>query len=411
MFIAWRNLWRNPRRTWLTAGAIAFSIFLILFSRSTQLGGFDTMISNATAFMSGHIQVQQSQFKDDPVLRHLIADQNSLIDKVRTIDSVVGVTARLQTFALVSVGEKSAGALIMGVDPVTDVKMSTIASSIVSGRYLEQSRANSSEPVGEIIMGRLLAQNLGVKLGDEVVLLGSQKDSSVAAMVLNLVGIFESGQTELDRSLLQIPAASFREGFGLDDEAHILAINIDDIKAVDDVAEQLQSMFDEDLTVYTWQQLMPELQQTIDMKKSGTSLFFGMLVLMVTFSIVNTYIMTVVERTPEFGMLLAIGMKPWSLIRMLGFEAFFVGLLGVGLGLLVSGTLVAILSHVGIPLPAEAAEMMRAYHMPDRLYPGWSWASAFEAAWILLLATQLAAFFSTVKVRKLIPVEAMSGRA
>jgi len=170
-------------------------------------------------------------------------------------------------------------------------------------------------------------------------------------------------------------------------------------------------VLDDDLSIYTWQQLMPELQQTIDMKKSGTSLFFGMLVIMVTFSIVNSYIMTVVERTPEFGMLLAIGMKPWTLIRMLSFEAFFVGLLGVVMGLLISGSLVAVLSRVGIPLPAEVAEMMRAYHMPDRLYPGWSWASAFEASWILLLATQLAAFFSTVKVRKLVPVEAMFRRA
>jgi len=365
------------------------------------------MISNATAFMSGHLQVQQSEFKEDPVLRHLISGQNALVDRVLAVDSVVGVTARLQAFALVSVGEKSAGAFIMGVDPVTDVKLSTLNKSIVVGRYLTQSSANTNE----LIMGSLLARNLGASLGDEVVLLGSQKDSSVAALVLKLVGIFDSGQMELDRSLLQIPAAAFREGFGLDDEAHILAITIENVKSVDEVAAQIQTVLGDNLRVYTWQQLMPELQQTIDMKKSGTKLFFGMLVLMVTFSIVNTYIMTVVERTPEFGMLLAIGMKPWSIIWMLSYEAFFVGLLGVGLGLLISGILVGVLSSVGIPLPAEAAEMMRAYHMPDRLYPGWSWAAALEASCVLLLATQLAAFFSTVKVRKLIPIEAMFRRA
>jgi putative ABC transport system permease protein len=321
--------------------------------------------------------------------------------------SINQATARLQTFALVSVDEQSAGALVMGVDVVNEKQMSTLPNSVFSGRYLSEQQGL----VPEVYMGRFLARNLGADLGDDVVVLGSQKDGAVAALVLRLVGVFDSGQTELDRSLLQIPIEVFREEFGLGDDAHILAFNIEDINQVDSIAEQLRIGLDENLRVYTWQDLMPELQQTIDMKQSGMILFFGLLVLMVTFSIVNTYIMTVAERTPEFGMLLAIGMKPWSIIGMLVFEALFVGLLGVALGVIISGALVAVLSHVGIPLPAEVADLMRAYHMPDRLYPGWSWSAAFHAGWIILLSTQLAAFLSTLKIRKLVPIEAMFRRA
>ncbi len=365
------------------------------------------MVENATAFMSGHLQIQHALFRDDPLLRHLIQNQSETIKSLRSTPSVTQVTARLQTFALVSVEEQSAGALVMGVDVVNEKQMSTLPISVFSGRYLSEERGQ----VREVFMGKLLARNLGANLGDEVVVLGSQKEGAVAALVLTLVGIFDSGQAELDRSLLQIPIGVFREEFGLGDEAHMLAFNIEDIDEVNGVAKQLRTGLDENLRVYTWQELMPELQQTIDMKQSGSMLFFGLLVLMVTFSIVNTYIMTVAERTPEFGMLLAIGMKPWSIIGMLVFEALLVSLLGIALGVILSGAAVAVLSLIGIPLPAEVADLMRAYHLPDRLYPGWSWSAAFHAAWVILISTQLAAFLSTMKVRKLIPVEAMFRRA
>ena len=406
MQIAWRNVWRNPRRTWLTTGAIAFAIFLIVFARATQIGSFDTMIESTTGFMTGHIQVQHSSYKEDPVLKHVVGNKTPLLEQLQSTVGIAYASARLQTFALVSVDEKSAGALVMGVDPANEKNMFRLADSLYAGRYLENTQ--------ELVMGRLLARNLGAQLGDEVVLLGSQLEGGVAALVVKLVGLFDTGQTELDRGMLQIPYAAFQEGFGLKDDAHLLAIRLNDFHDADKIANTIRGFMQvqasEQIRVYTWQELMPEIQQSIDMKLSSSKLFFGMLVLMVTFSIVNTYIMTVVERTPEFGMLIAIGMRPWSIVWLLSLEALFVSLLGIVIGLAISGVLVGILSRVGIPLPQEAAELLRQFHMPDRFYPEWSWRAALQVGLLMFASTQTAALFSTLRVRKLVPAAAMHVR-
>lgn len=395
--LAWRNLWRNSRRTWLTAGGIAFAVWLLVISVSMQDGSFEVMIDNAARLYTGHVQLQHPDYQDDPAMEHTLGDAPGLMALARRQPSVAAALPRVQGFALASVDERSYGAQVMGVDPALERGASSLPEMVVAGRYL-------SGP-GETFVGAALARNLGLGVGDELVLLGTAREGGVAAAVAQVVGIFSTSQPELDRSLLQIHIDDFRSGWNLDaDDVHALVLLLDRASAGEAVAEALGAP---GRVVLGWRELLPEFEQTVELKRISAQLFFAFVTVIVAFSVVNTFMMTVFERKAEFGMLMALGMRPGAIFRQLCLEALWLALLGAGIGLAASIALVSVLSVTGIPLPADAAEIMARYNMPDRMYPAFSPWAAWVAVAVMLIGTQLAVLVPALRVRRLRPVEAL----
>ena len=396
--MAWRNLWRNPKRTWLTAGGIIFAVLLLVFSMSLQVGSYAIMIENATGLLESHIQIQQPGYHDDPTIRLTVKHAREVAAEVSNIPGVVQVGLRSAVFALVSAGEKTFGAQVMGVQPEAEQHISTLPKLIRQGHYLAGPE--------DAYLGSALARNLSIDLGDEVVVLGSAKDGSVAAMVLKAAGIFESGQAELDRGVLQVELPTFQAAFGMGDEVHAVVIKTADAYEAPEVAQRLREQLGGTLAVLTWNDLIPELEQAIQLDRTSGRIMYFLLGLMVVFSVVNTFVMSVFERTREFGMLLAMGMRPTSIIGMLQLEALCYCLLGIGIGLGLASLVVVYLGNVGIPM-GDSVEMLRNFHMPDRLYPALSLHSATTAPLVMLVATQLAALLPSLRVLRMKPVNAL----
>lgn len=402
LLIAWRNLWRNRRRTWLTSGGIAFAVWLLVFSMSMQDGTFEVMVDNGARLALGHLQIQHPSYQDDPRMEYTVAGSRALRDQAEALDEVTIASERVGGFALVNHEERSFGAQIFGVDFVRESAWSSLPDMVSAGRYL-------SGP-GEAFIGSVLARNLSVAVGDEIVLLGTAREGGVAAAVATVVGTFESGQPALDRALMQIPIDDFRAAWALaPDEAHAIVIMASTVADSVEVASRLAPDVGADRRVLDWRDLMPEAVQTIDIKFIGTLLFFGLVAIIVTFSIVNTFMMTIFERTPEFGMLMAIGMKPGKIMIQLALEALFLAVVGVVLGLALSAALLVPLAEFGMPLPASASEVLSAYNLPDRMYPRFSNLAASSSAIIMLVGTQLAAFIPALRIRRMRPVEALRG--
>jgi len=398
--IAWRNLWRNRRRTWLTSGGIAFAIWMLVFSISAQDGTFRLMIDNGARLLSGHIQLQHPRYQDDPRLEYTLRNVAALTASVAANDDVLFASARAQGFALVSVGERSFGAQILGVEAAKELAWSTLPKMQRQGRYLEGP--------GEAFVGSMLARNLGVAIGEELVMLGTSKQGGVAAHVARVVGTFTTGQAEIDRSLVQIPIDDFRSGWELGfDEAHSVVVIADDVTTSRDLARELDGPGRVSLD---WTELMPQAEQMIEIKSIGAQLFFAVITVIVTFSVVNTFMMMVFERTPEFGMLMAIGMRPGAIIRELMVEALWLCLLGVLLGASISFVMIAVLGEVGIPLPVDAAELMATYNIPDRLYPAFSVFALTVGAAVMFIGTQIAALVPALRIRNMRPVDAIRAR-
>lgn len=392
--IAWRNLWRNKRRTWLMAAGIGFAGLLVVSINALQVGTFELMIDNTTRFFAGHMQIQHPDYAAEPRLEHAIADASARVAALEGNAEISAVAPRAQAFILASSGERSFGALAVGVDPVRE--FAAIRHRATDGRYL-------SGP-DEAYVGAVLAQNLGVGVGDEVVVLGNAPGGGVAAMVLTVVGTFATGQADFDRSQIHVRLAEFQEAFGLGDQVHAIALLLADPAATDKTAAALG---DGDTVGVSWQQQLPDIHQLIELKYQSTYMIYALLVVLVTFSIVNAFIMTIFERTPEFGMLKALGMRPGSILGMLSWEALWMALLGLAATFAIAFPLVTLLSITGISFGDAYAEMTAQYMLPDRLYPSFSVRTAAEFGVVILAATQLAAAIPALRLRRLRVVDTL----
>jgi ABC-type lipoprotein release transport system permease subunit len=190
----------------------------------------------------------------------------------------------------------------------------------------------------------------------------------------------------------------------------MLLLMVDDLSQLNAIAAQIEPLLSERLTLQTWQQLMPLIEQSIEMDKAGGYLFFSLLLILVTFAVVNTFVMVLYERTREFGLFMALGMRPLQVIGQVQFEALLLSSLGVALGLGLSYPLISYLTSVGIPLDQmggeEAIQQMQMGAM-DRIYPKATLTSLATAPLVMMIGTQLAALVSTVRVRGINPVTAL----
>ncbi|XOV85761.1 MAG: ABC transporter permease [bacterium] len=395
--MAWRNLWRNPRRTWLTAGGIAFASLLVTLSMALQQGSYNAMVSSATGFYLGQAQINHVLYEDEGKLEQTVAPASELR---RSLAQVPGlqVAPRAQVYALASVGQRSFGAAVVGVDFAVEQKLVSFFDRVTQGQL----------PVNEndVLIGEALARNLGAQLGDELVLLGTGKQGGIGALALTVAGLYASGRPELDRSLVFTHLTTVQNGFGLGDEVHALVLGFDDIDTLEANLEKLSEGLPADAELRTWQQLLPEVVQGIELDRISAVLFYGSILILVTFSVVNTFIMIIFERTREFGMLLALGTRPAIIMRQVQAEALMMWLVGTAIGLALSNLLVGWAAIQGIPLGAME-EMAQQYYMPSRLYPALSLYAMTLAPLVLLLGTQIAAFLVTLRVRRLKPVEAL----
>jgi ABC-type lipoprotein release transport system permease subunit len=400
--LAWRNLWRHPRRTWLTVGAIMFSNMLLVFMISLQFGMYGLMIDNTLQAFTGHLQIQAPGYIDDQKMRQTVDDVVPLATKFRNHFDSDSIAARATAFALVSSEERSYGTAVIGVEPAFERNVSTLPGLVNQGRYL------GAQDAAEIVIGAALARNLRVALGDELTLIGSGRDGSFAAAVVNIVGVFESGLADFDRSITEIPLVFFQDVFYMDGSGHHVVINLPLIEDVPVVKEQVEALLPtrQNLVVHDWDALQPGLKQAIKADMSSAFFMYGILVILVAFSVLNTQLMSVLERTHEFGIVMSLGLTPGRLGRLVLLETAILGLLGLLFGALLGALVTYWFSVNGFSYPGME-EMTAKFHLPSRFYPQISVLSLLIGPVVVFIFTILAAVYPALRLRKLHPVEAM----
>jgi ABC-type lipoprotein release transport system permease subunit len=400
LHLAWRNLWRQPRRTWLTIGAMVFSNALLVFMISIQLSTYELMIDNTLQAFTGHIQVQAPGYKDDLKMRQLVPDVTSLASMLRRELGLETIAARGAAFALASSEERSYGLQIVGVETQFESLVSTIPGLVRDGRYLKDQDAS------EIVVGKVLARNLRVALGDEVTLLGSGRDGSFAAAIATVVGIFDSGVPDIDRSIAEVPLDFFQDVFYMQGAGHQVVIVAPDLASVELIKGQVEALAPAGLVVHDWNALQPGLRQAIQADLSSAFFMYGVLVILVSFSVLNTQLMSVLERTHEFGITMALGIAPGRLGRLVFLETAMMGLVGLFLGALIGGIVTEWFGYTGFSYPGMQ-EMAAAFNLPSRFYPQTTALTLFLGPVIVFVGGMLAAIYPAFRLHWLKPVEAM----
>jgi len=399
--LAWRNLWRQPRRTVLNLLSIAFASLIMVFLLSFQLGTYATMKENMLRILDGFAQVQPAGYLDDPDLKKTLVDPQALMAKLQNQFADLKMAPRAATFAILSRGEKSVGAALMGVDPAREIQVTTVNKSIRQGRYLK------SGDQGDIVLGAALARNLGVKVGDSLTLLGQGLDGSIAADVLNVVGIFATGSAEIDRQFAQIPLPRFQATFTMGKAISLIALSASRLADINHALPAIgQALQGKNLKVQSWQALEPGMDDAISLDLNTSLLWYVSLVIVVVFIILNTLLMSVLERTREFGVLLAVGMNPGKIGVMIWLELSLLALSGLAIGMAIGSAITLLVGHYGIAMPGAEA-IFAQWGLPGRLYPRLSLLSLLAGPAAMALAILVAGIFPYLRVRKLEPVQAM----
>ena len=399
--LAWRNLWRQPKRTLLTTGAMVFSNVLLVFMISMQFGMYGLMVENGLKVFTGHLQIQAPGYKDDPKMRLTVPAAANLASAVRNHDGL-NASARGSTFALASSEDRTYGIAVLGVEPDYEPGVSSLPGLVREGRYLD----DSSAP--EIVIGRTLARNLKVGLGDELTLLGSGVDGSFAAAVVEIVGLFETGVVDVDRSISAIGLETFQDVFFMQDAAHMVVITTPSLDAVPEAKVLVKGLVPagEDIAVYDWDELEPGLKQTIQADISSAAFTYFVLVILVAFSVLNTQTMSVLERTREFGIVMALGLKPGRLARLILLESGLMGAMGAFFGALIGGLITWYFSVYGFTYPG-LEEMASQFNLPGRMYPAVTIPSLLLGPAVVFVFSLLATIYPAVRLNGLHPVEAM----
>jgi ABC-type lipoprotein release transport system permease subunit len=399
--LAWRNIWRHPRRSLLTIAAMVFANVLLVFMLGLQLGQYKMMIDNTLSVFTGQMQVQNVDYLDEPQMYRTIPAADQLAEKIRKDIALEDVSARAYGFALVSSDRRTIGVQVTGVDPDHEPLVSTIPGLVSKGRFLSSASAN------EAVVGSTLARNLKVEIGDELTLLGSGRDGSIAATIVPIVGIFSSGSRDLDRQMMEMPIDNFRDVFAMGDQAHSIII-AGKREMADSYRHTIENIISDSnkLVLHDWEALVPGLRQAIEADFFSAWIMYALLIVLVAFSMMNTMLMSVLERTHEFGILLALGVRHGKLGRIIFAESVVLAFTGMVVGIIAGSLLTLYFHQNGFTYPGME-EMGERFNIPSVLIPEVSLRTILPGPLVVMIASIIASIYPIWHMRKLRPIQAL----
>jgi len=402
--LAWRNIWRQPKRTLLSASAITFTCIILIFLPSMQLGSYQAMVKASVSVLDGIAQIQRTKYQESPTLRGSFLPSKKLTQQLNQLLPHSQLIQRSNGFALISSKERSLGAQIVGVEAVKEPLISSVPSNIKTGRYLSSAQEKS---VDEIVLGATLAKNLKVTVGERVTLLGSGCDGSLAVDSLLVVGIFESGLKVLDRQLAEIPIARFEQTFSMVGQIHAWVLANKTQQLLNAYPKPLQPLLAKnDLALRDWQAMQPAMVDAIKLDMSSALAMYLVLVLVIVFSLINSSLMSVLERTREFGMIMALGVKPPMLAKIIWLESFLVMLLGVSVGVILGGLISYYYQVTGITFHG-AEQVFAQFGLSSTIYPQLNGLTLLLGPLFIAVCLMISAIYPMLRIRRLEIISAM----
>jgi putative ABC transport system permease protein len=353
--MAWRNLWRNKKRTFITAGSIYFAVVFAIIMRSMQIGTYDVMIEGAVKSYSGFIQIQDSLFFEEKSLDDLIYFDEELQSIPDSIPGVISALPRLETFSLASTGNKTKGVILQGIDAELDDEMTGLSRHLTSGNYLNPNQNG-------ILVSSRLATYLGVSVGDTVILLSQGFQGATAADMYPVCGIVKIPSPLLDNKLILMNLHQAQEFANAYDMVSSIALNIEDKNQMDEIVADLQHKLEgSTLRALRWTDMDKALKQQIESDDVSGQFMLAILYMVIFFGILGTIIMMTSERLREFAVMASVGMGRLRMIMMMLVETILMGLLGLLMGTLSALPIILYYLNNPIQLSGEMAEAYEVY--------------------------------------------------
>lgn len=413
--LAWRAIWRRKRRSIITSIAIGFGLAMMLIFVGIADDSHARMAEMGIRMGSGHVVVQGKGYLDDPTLDHLVKDPLAVIDAVKKIPGVRHIAPRVQTTGLISAGELSSNIMVNGVDPQVEILASDLPAERKrrKGKYLRtRAQMKYANLPADIYLGGDLAKTLNIDVGDRVVVTVSPKGKSRPASAAFVVrGIFGCGVNALDAFYAEVPIKELQALLSLGNAVTQVAVLLENTDETAAVAAQLKSALhaNQGLEILPWQEALRELYEALVLDDNSMYMMMAIIFVIIALGIFNSVMMSVVERTREFGVMMALGTWGRSLLQLILVESLLLGIVASFFGLLVGLLLHYWVASVGIDIGSmtggdyEFAGVL----MEGRIYSRLSLAIVTKWTLVVIVIVVLSAFYPAWRASRLRPVEAM----
>ena len=410
--IGWRNLGRNPKRTAATALGLGVGYFAVVFMVAWAEGISTELVENATSLVSGQIEIHDADYRPERSLYETIggrdgADVEELLRTIESDLSVVAAAPRVYASGLVSSGEATSAGVLLGVDPEREVALTRFLDPLVEGRLPVTGQY-------EAVVGDEMARQLAVTVGDELVVVSSGADGSMANDLYTVTGVFRTGLLEFDASTMVMPVADLQTLVVLDPgRIHEIVVGTLDPFQAEATATRLTAAVgapERAMLVAPWTELSPVLAQYVALADAMYWIFIVLIFSVASFGIANTMLMATFERRREFAVMLALGASPRSIVGTVLSEAVAIGIIGLGLGTAVTAPLLIWFSAAPPDLgwlygsvTVEGVLLTPTLRVGTNV-PAWSWATVG-----LILTALLSALYPAVRAARVPPADTLSG--
>ena len=463
--MAWRNLWRNKRRTIITAASVFFAVFFALLMRSLQLGTYDSMYKNIIESYSGYIQVQDEDFWENKIVDNVFIDTEELRKKITEDPNVVDVIPRFESFALASSGSLSKGVLVMGIDPEKEKLLSDVEDKLVKYRLTDEAinaikseeipaylarnmdlfHGNSYSSDGGLqidlgikkadeetlmplfekyasvdngyfsmgdnaaLVGDRLSRYLGLERGDTTILIGQAYHGYTAAGKYVIAGIVSIPNPDIDNKIIYLPVDVCQTLYYADGMLTSMVVHLkdNDDNAIDNTMKRLDSTLDSPYRILGWREMNETLVQQLDADNKSGMIMIGILYLVIAFGVFGTVLMMTAERRREFGVLISIGMQKTKMAGVMVYEMLYIGLLGILAGVVIALPSIIYGYHHPIHFPSKFAKIWEEYGFEPVMAFQWIDKYFLSQSLVVAVIVLVAVIYPVVKIRNLKEVNAL----
>lgn len=399
--LAWRNIWRNRKRSFITLASIIVAVMLSVIMRSMQLGMYDDMIDTVIGSYSGYVQIHQKGYWDERSIDNGVSYDTHLIDSIEKVKGVKAVLPRLEGVGLLSMGELSKVISINGVDLEKELQIMDMESKLIDGTLF-------SNP-NDIVVGKTIAKFFKAQVNDTLVFMSQGYHGLMAADKLVISGIVDLKNPVLNRMMVLQSIEGAQNLFSAKGIATSLVVDVDRYTNLNNLQRRLTKKLDrEQFEIMNWKEMFPELEQTILADDVGGLLMVAILYMILIFGIFGTVLMMTQERLYEFGVLVSIGMKKVKLMAMVFIETVILSLLGVLSGIALSYPILIWKHYSPMQFPGDQQEMLENYGFNAEIPFYIKWDLPFAHALIIFIIALIVALYPMYIIKKIKPVKAMN---
>jgi len=401
--IAWRNIYRNKKRTLITVTSIFAALFLIILMRALQFGFYDNIITTVVESYAGYVEVHAEGYWDNQSLDNAMEVDQKLIDDISSVEGVENIVQRLQTFSLISMGEKTKGGVINGVDISDEQKITDWNKKMLSGSF------NLGE--NEIIVGKGIAEYFDIRENDTLILYGQGYRGMMAAGKYPVKGVIDLKNPDLNKLGIFMAIESARNYVSSEEISTHIIIDKEQYYDEEKIVKDLSQILSKDYEIMTWKKTLPEIEQTITADNAGGLIMAFILYIIVVFGMFGTVLMMTEERKYEFGVLISIGMSRFRLFGIILIETIILSMIGVFLAIILTYPISYYFNLNPIDMAAlmgEGADQMLEDLGFSPLAPmSISWDIPLSHALVIFIFSLLISIYPAIKILNLNPVKSM----